>query len=359
MKITIVGGGNIGTQFAVHCAAKGHAVTMYTSKPKQFQKQLSIVDDTGVVTLEGEIHTVTNDAEQAFSTCDIIFITMPAYCMQELAKRIEPYANSNLTIGIVPGTGGGECAFQSCLERGATVFGLQRVPAIARLTRYGAQVCSTGYREVLHVAALPYHQTEACCKLITDIFEKTCQALPNYLNLTLTPSNPILHTTRLCKIFQDYHEGMIYEQLPLFYEGWDDASSELLLACDAEVQALCSAMKEFDLSYVNSLKKHYESDTAEALTRKICSIQSFKGIRTPAVAVEGGFVPDLTSRYFTADFPYGLTIIKQIATFAEVDTPYIDKTLRWYQNVVGAHAEFQYKEYGINNYEEFIRFYNR
>ena len=34
MRITIVGGGNIGTQFAVHCAEKGHEVIIYTSTPE-------------------------------------------------------------------------------------------------------------------------------------------------------------------------------------------------------------------------------------------------------------------------------------------------------------------------------------
>ncbi len=44
MKITVVGGGNIGTQFAVHIAEKGHEVTMFTSNPALFRKRLSIVD---------------------------------------------------------------------------------------------------------------------------------------------------------------------------------------------------------------------------------------------------------------------------------------------------------------------------
>ena len=37
MKITIVGAGNIGTQFAVHCAQKGHEVTIYTSNCEKFK----------------------------------------------------------------------------------------------------------------------------------------------------------------------------------------------------------------------------------------------------------------------------------------------------------------------------------
>lgn len=37
MKITIYGGGNIGTQVAVHYAETGNDVTMFTSKPEKFR----------------------------------------------------------------------------------------------------------------------------------------------------------------------------------------------------------------------------------------------------------------------------------------------------------------------------------
>jgi glycerol-3-phosphate dehydrogenase len=61
MKITIVGGGNIGTQFMVHCAEKGHEVTAYTSDPDVFDTHLNIVDENGTVTHEGDILFATND----------------------------------------------------------------------------------------------------------------------------------------------------------------------------------------------------------------------------------------------------------------------------------------------------------
>ena len=44
MKVAIAGGGNIGTQFAVHFAEKGHNVYIHTSKPEKFSSMLSIVD---------------------------------------------------------------------------------------------------------------------------------------------------------------------------------------------------------------------------------------------------------------------------------------------------------------------------
>ncbi len=134
----------------------------------------------------------------------------------------------------------------------------------------------------------------------------------------MTPSNPILHTTRLRTIFGDWHTGVIYHSVPLFYENWDDTSSELLFACDEEIQKICKTFPEFELHYVKSLREHYNSTTVEAMTKKISSIVAFKGLTTPVLKVNGGFIPDLHSRYFTADFSYGLAIIKQIADFAKV-----------------------------------------
>ena len=45
MNITVIGGGNIGTQFAVHSSDKGHSVKMFTSNPSRFSKHLFIVDN--------------------------------------------------------------------------------------------------------------------------------------------------------------------------------------------------------------------------------------------------------------------------------------------------------------------------
>ena len=48
MNITIVGAGNIGTQFATHCAQKGHRVIVYSSKPELIQKRLSVVNEQNI-----------------------------------------------------------------------------------------------------------------------------------------------------------------------------------------------------------------------------------------------------------------------------------------------------------------------
>ncbi len=357
MNVTIIGGGNIGTQFAVHCASKGHVTYVLTSKPELFSKDIRIVDEKGETKLIGSGIVPTNNYEDACRGAKLIFVTHPAPLMDNVAESISPHVAEGTMIGIIPGTGGGECPFRKCVEKGCVVFGLQRVPSVSRLVDYGKVVKCTGYRDCLYVAGIPYVYTEKCCTIVSDIFDLPCCPLPNYLNLTLTPSNPILHTTRLYTLFKDYHNGTSYDSIPLFYEEWSDETSELLFKCDNEVQMICRALNRFDLSLVKSLKEHYESDTPKKLTEKIRSINSFKGIETPSIRREGKLYPDLESRYFTADFPFGLEIIVQIAHLVGVDVPNCSDVLNWYYSIARKRCFFSYAKWGVENYAQFEAFY--
>lgn len=359
MNITIIGGGNIGTQFAVHCAAKGHRVKIFSPKYHLFQKTLQISDQDGHIFLQGDIDIATDDPEKAFADTDLIFITVPAFMMENTANKIERFARKGLFACIAPGLGGGEFAFKKFIEDGGTVIGMQRVPSVARLVKYGKEVRAIGYRKDLFVSAIPSVQSEKAAEMISSIFDIRTHAVEDYLNITLTPSNPILHTTRLYRLFHDYSKGKTYKNLPLFYQEWDDETSELLIACDAEVQGLCHALSMFDLSYVRSLKEHYESRTKEDLTRKITSIEGFKGLETPHIKNEDGtYSPDLNSRYFVSDFTYGLNIIQQLAKLASFSTPQIDKLCAWYERInISEIKDFRLETFDIYTLEDMIKFY--
>ncbi len=357
MNITIAGGGNIGTQFAVHCAEKNHEVTVFTSDPEVFNDTLYIVGENNEVIHRGRIRLATNDPERAFRHADLIIITFPSKMMKYASEIIYEHTDEHTIIGVVPGNGGSECAFRKCIERGNVFFGIERVPAIARLVQKGNTVRSTGYRDMLHVASLPADCAEKCAEIVEQLFEIPCSTVPCFLNLTMTPSNPILHTTRLRTLFGDWKEGVYYDSVPLFYEEWDEDSSNLLIACDEEVQKICRALPEFKLQYVKSLREHYESPTAADMTKKISSIPAFKGLGTPVCKTENGFIPDLHSRYFTADFSYGLLIIQQIGIFAGVKTPNIDETMEWYHSIAVEKDCFQFEDYGINDINSMKAFY--
>ena len=361
MRVTVFGGGNIGTEFAVMFAEKGHDVTVFTSRPDEINTHLEIADETGRVMHSGEIRLVTNDPSIAVADADCIFITFPAFMMAQTAKMIAPHVKRGAWIGMVPGTGGGEFAFSEVFKTGCVVFGLQRVPGVARLVEYGKRVCVAGLRPRLHVGVIPQEAGVAVARMLSENLQMPCTLLANYLTVTLTPSNPILHTTRLRTLFSDYHPGVVYERNPLFYGDWNDASSELLLACDGELQQVCHRFAEngVDLSGVHSLRQHYESNTVQELTRKISSIESLHSLPSPMEQIKGGYLPDFSSRYFTADFPYGLAIIQEIAKLAEVEIPYIDATMDWYRKVTHDMTQFRLAQYGVYVFRDLCEFYAR
>ncbi len=360
MKITVIGAGNIGTQFAVSFAAKGHNVTVFASKPEKISKTLCMVDESGSLLAQAEVETITNDISLAAKGADYIFITHPAFMLKKTAQMLYPHVDSGTKIVVIPGTGGAEFFFKPLVEeKGVQLLGIQRVPSVARLTEYGKTVCVAGYRDKLDLAAVPVKDADKTAQLFSDAFCMPCNILPSYLCVTLTPSNPILHTTRLRTEFADYKEGVVYPRNILFYEEWADESSKLLFACDDELQQVCRKLSELDLRDVRSLKLHYESDTVEKLTAKIRSIKSLQGLGSPMIEVEGGYVPDFNSRYFTADFPYGLAILIQVARIAGVQVPNMEETLTWYEEITGNRSDFDLADFGICTLQDLYNFYKK
>lgn len=355
-RIAIIGGGNIGTQFACVCASKGYRVNVFTSKPEKFENVLEIVDEYEAVTVS-KIALATSDIGEAVRDCQIVFVTHPAFLLKNTAEKLLPHVTRDMNFCVLPGTGGAELAFKDCIRAGATLFGLQRVPSVARLEEYGKKVRCEGIRPELFLASIPNSKAPDLAEFISSLWNRPCNVLPNYLSVTLTPSNPILHPARLRTLFCDYEAGKTYDHNPLFYGDWNDESSELLIACDQELQDMLGIMDKLDLTNVRSLKLHYESDTVEAMTEKIRSIKSLNHLSSPMKETADGWVPDFESRYFTADFPYGLAIIEEIAGILGYNAKNIFETMDWYRKVTGNTKRLDIRDYGIRTVDDIYAVY--
>lgn len=157
-----------------------------------------------------------------------------------------------------------------------------------------------------------------------------------YLSITLTPSNPVLHITGLYNVFKNYKKGMYYKNELKFYEEWNDEASEVLFRYDKEVQEICNSLNPIDLTEVVSLPLYYESEKPSDLTKKLKSIQAFKAVKVPLKKLDGNkYIPDFNSRMFIEDYPYGICIFKDIALMENVNTPVIDMLLKFYENLTG------------------------
>ena len=372
MNITIVGGGNVGTLLAGEFTKKGHIVTIYTRDTTLWSKEITVLDKDTDLEYKYTPHKITSDIKEAVENAEIIFITLPAFACKNFILQSEEYIKPNTWVGFYPGTGGIEFISKDLIEKGCIIFGTQRICSVARLKEYGKYVVTSGKRKELFLGAIPYDKTKEISKKVSELLDIKTNPLPNYLNVTLTSSNPLLHPTRLYSIFKDYQDGYVYERIPLFYEEWNDDASEILIKCDEELHQILNIIN-IDLSYIIPLLKHYESKDSKTLTNKIRSIKSFKGIKTPYIELENGYIPDLSNRYFTADFPYGLVIIKAFAMICDIKTPSIDLIINWYQSIINKEyinlekntlgvdsKELSLPQlYGINTIKDIEKYYNK
>lgn len=336
MKVAVIGGGNIGTLMVGELASKGNRVCLYTSKPEKWGKEIKVLDEEGKPLFNGKLEQCENDMKQVLQGAEIVFVTVPSFLFCAIAKEMEPYVTKGMVVCVVPGSGGAEYYFQECLKKGIILCGMQRVYALADLVVYGHEVRRNSKKKLLSLGVISEKQEdrEKTAQQIGELLDIKCELMPNYLCVTLVPSNPILHTTRLYRLFKDY-DGTGYSERPTMYDTWDDATSAILFQCDEELQNICKSLDELDLKAVESLKMYYENDTLETFSNKIRSIVAFQGKLVPMVEREDGWHPDFSSRFFVADFEYGLFLMKELGKVCGVDTPMMDEILAWYQRITG------------------------
>lgn len=363
-KIGIIGGGNLGSVLAVKFSIN-NVVTLYTNlidRVSQYQKDMSVYCEDTDSYYEGRIAKITCSLKELVDNSEYIFITFPAFLFEQLANELVPLLNAGQHLVFIPGSGGAELFFKDALKKGVTISGLQRVHSVARIVEFGKLVKESGVRRSLRVASIPSSYNHKAAKDISSFYGLAVEELDNYLNITLINSNPILHTSRLYSIFHDYPSKVDgFDSLPLFYEDWDLNTANLLVAMDNELFSIIDKLNSIGLpvKQITRIVNHYDSEDAKGLTNKLRSIQSLKGLTTPSINNnEGKLIPDFSSRYFTADFPYGLDILRSFAKFLNIDVPNMDLVSDWYRkasnNLV---SNFSLQKFGINTYDDLIELY--
>lgn len=372
VNICVVGGGNIGSLLLGDFGSKGESVSarLYTPKPSKWSNKIEVCNKDGEVKYVSNLDLVSNNPSDVIADADIIISTLPSHVFPKVLKDIEPFIKTGAMIGVMPGSGGGEFFCKDLVKKGCIFFGFQRVHGIARMKEQGKSVLDLGRKKELFISAMPSEKTEDVCAIMEELLKVKCNRVPNYLSVTLTPSNPILHTTRVYTMFYDYKGGMYWDRMIKFYEEWTDEASQMLIYCDAELQMICNKITGLDLTGVKSLKENYNAGTVDMMTKNISTNEPYQGINSPMLETMKGFIPDLNSRYFWEDYPYGLCIIKGFADIVGVEVPNIDKVLMWFEKLVGVNyyvdGKFEGKDleglpipknYGLKNVEDIVKFY--
>lgn len=197
------------------------------------------------------------------------------------------------------------------------------------------------------VTCIPISKGKEIADLCTKLFDIPTKVLPNFMCITLTPSNQIIHPARYYGIFKDWDGKKVYDpkKIPTLYSDLDDFSANELQTLNLELQEIKKALEKkypkLDLSSVKDLGQRIIEQYGEevkdrsSLRAIFSSNLGYAGCKTPVKQVEGGVIPDVNSRLFVEDIPFGLCILKNLADLLGVDVPKINFLIKWHQQFMG------------------------
>ena len=329
-RICLCGGGSLGHVIAAWLSAKGTAeVSILTGSPGRWNKEINVFLPESEV-LTGRLTSVSGNPEEVISDADVVLFCYPGFMIASELERIKPYLKQDAYVGSVFSSTGFFFEALRILSPSQPLWGFQRVPFICRVQEYGSSARLLGYKPCYHIAVenVPDEQKRKFADMISEWFERPVHLLKNYYEASLTNSNPLLHTSRLYTMFGRENEGRVYPRMINFYEDWTVEAADVLIKMDREFFELLKVLPVTE-GYLPPILEYYESHDAQSLAAKLSSIAGFKGITSPMIQTEEGWIPDFKSRYFTEDFPYGLKYIWQLAHAYNISTPVIDEVYQW------------------------------
>jgi len=328
MNICIIGGGSLGHVIAGWLAHKGLNVSVLTRRPADWSYHLTINTPDG--RLNSTLSNVSSLPAEVIPDAEVVLLTVPGYGNKPELASIKPYLTPGTYVGGVFCSSGFFFEAIKTLPETIKLWGFQRVPFISRTVDYGHEANLLGYRPEFNIAIERDSDKgkEAFRKWVEDSFGSKTVLRKNFYEVSITNSNPILHTSRLYTMFRDWPEDRRSDKNILFYEEWTLEAAELLLKMDAELFKILEHLPVTP-GYLTPLMDYYESHDAASLRNKLSSISGFKGITSPMKRDERGWYPDYGSRYFTEDFGYSLRYIWELGQKYNVDTPNIDRVYEW------------------------------
>lgn len=328
MNICICGGGNLGhVVLGVLAAQPQNRVSLLTNHPQRWADTVTVTDPNGKQYV-GKIAQITNRAEDVIPHSDIVLLCLPGFAIREELEKVRPYLSATTAVGSIVSSTGFFFEAQRLLPKEQPLFGFQRVPFISRTTEYGRSAELKGYKPLLNLAVEQTADKEALRLTIEQLFHTPTELLQSHYEASLTNSNPLLHPSRLYTLWKDWHEGIVYDKNPYFYADWTLEAAQLYIDMDAEFQTLLRTLPVRSEAIPDVLT-YYESHDAASLAHKLRTIPAFQGILSPMKEVEGGFLPDFHSRYFTEDFPFGMRFIIEVAQEKGVQTPKMKEVYEW------------------------------
>jgi hypothetical protein len=365
MKVTVCGAGRTGHLNAVLFKQRpGITVSVLTGAAAVVDRWASGDGVWRAQTPDGHVLSgrsdyVGTDPGEALINTDMVIVTQPAHArpalLHDLARHLP--RDRRVYVGAIPGFCGFNWLAAKALSGtdNVVIWGMKDVPHTAFDLIPGERVRMGGAKAQLF-AALHRRETAASRAelqaMLVSLYEAPVTLLQDYLEITLTPGNAMMHPAVLYALIGP---GAPWENKPFDrpFCWWSDcprAGAELLEACDAENQAIRHAVESrlgIDLSSVKPLRQELieaygdQIEDDRTMYTLLRTNRAYAGIHAPLVPNPDGpgLVIDRASRAFHEDIAFGQALLVELAARLEVATPAITKTYNWALNYHGGFAE--------------------
>ncbi|WP_338498447.1 NAD/NADP octopine/nopaline dehydrogenase family protein [Pseudomonas sp. WP18] len=355
LKVAICGGGRTGHLNAVLFKQLPDVqVSLLTRNAQVVEQHLRRTPIQALMpdgsTLSAQLDRVTTDAKAAVEDADIVIITVPAHVRPQTLQSIAAHLSTDkpVYIGAIPGFCGFDWLAEAALAQrpNLVIWGMKDVPHTAFDLKPGRSIRMGGGKSQLYVAT---HARESQAsrqqlgELLSRLYGPCVTLLDNYLEITLTPGNPIMHSSVIYGLIGPYGQWhrKIFPQPLCWWTECPELGAYFLERMDEESQRLCAVISErlgVDLSSVKSLKQEIVDAYGEQIRDRSSMLsilrtnQAYNDILAPMVPADNnraGYVIERQSRAFNEDVAYGLVLLVEMARRFDLKVPYIEEVLQW------------------------------
>lgn len=356
-KLVVCGGGNSSHILIPFLRNSIFDVYVYTSRPRLWSNRIELewqnANGNVLDTSFGTIKMASSNPSELFYDADYVVFCMPVHKYRVALHDIAPYLNKekNVFLCTLYSQGGWNWMVNEIKQKydlhNIVTFAFGLIPWICRIKEYGHKGVVYGVSKIANFAAIYPQQyfSQVSEELIEPICHNTIvhervEQSPNFLSLTMSADNQIIHTSRCLGLYKVYgKEWDKKEDVPWFYKDWDDLSADILKAVDSEYTVIKNAIKakypEKDYTYMRDyieLEQFGYNSEIHDIKASFTDFGTLDSIATPVVQNEvGNWEIDKNYRFFLDDIYYGNCIAKWMAEQLNVDTPTIDEILRWAQ----------------------------
>jgi len=356
--VLVCGGGNAAQVVTGLLATryKTIAVSFFADEAEKWKTALG--DDTFELTVEGAAinkivskpFDITNDPSVA-KEADVIILAVPSFAHGEYFEKFAPYMKAGTIVGVMPARSGGDILFASKLgdkAKDMVFVGFETLPWACRFSEWGRKATILGTKNTILAAVTPPSAKAKALGTFQGLLGVYPFIIESPTNLGISLRNPgmVVHPGVMYGRWgPESWDGKAKEEKPLFYQGVDDFTEQILNGMTDEVQTVCREMEKIVpglcLKDACTLKQWYidcyDGQMSDTSTLKGCmnTNKAYEGLMHPCKGEPGNYMPDLKYRYLAEDVPTGLCFAKGMAEILSTPTPTIDKVMIWAQDCIG------------------------